>query len=328
MAKRKRPTIHEVSRLSGVSVATVSRVIHGESGRFSAETEARVRLNYEPDILAQGMCRQTLPVVGVIMPDILDDSMALMMRTVQEVLFERNYSTVFFNSDESAAKSQRYFDILHAQHAAGVIYVPDREGVVPETYGIPVLCFDRTSSAPEGDVCIVQNNYECSAEAVGWLARSGCRRVAVLGDRYGISMHTQRMRGATDAIGSLSLEHSGTICVDPQKTTEAFAALRAALDGGMRLDGIFCTSVRLTVGAMSALKDRGKDDVRVAGYGVHRLYRYGLIDYMAIYEPIREMSIAAAERILAMINGEAVPGRQVFESRCLYAERDRRDLLS
>ena len=60
MARQKRPTIQEVSRLSGVSVATVSRVLHGESGRFSSQTEQRVReamaaLNYAPDMLAQGM---------------------------------------------------------------------------------------------------------------------------------------------------------------------------------------------------------------------------------------------------------------------------------
>ena len=336
MAKSKRPTIHEVSRLSGVSVATVSRVIHGETGRFSPQTEARVReamsrLNYEPDLLAQGMRRQTLPIVGVIMPDILDDSMALMMRTVQEVLFERNYSTVFFNSDESGTKSQRYLDILHAQHAAGVIYVPDRDGADLETYGMPVLCFDRTPDFPDERVgtCIVQNNREAAREAVLWMADCGCRRIAVLGDRFHIPMHTQRLRGALEAMEERSLECVATIGVDPQKTSEAVVALTEAIDGGMELDGVFCTSVRLTVGAMSAIKAKDRTaDIRVAGYGVHRLYRYGLINYMAIYEPIREMAIAAANGILALIRGEAVPERQVFPSRCLYTDEDARSLLS
>ena len=43
MARQKQPTIQEVSRRSGVSVATVSRVLHGESGRFSPDTEKKVR---------------------------------------------------------------------------------------------------------------------------------------------------------------------------------------------------------------------------------------------------------------------------------------------
>lgn len=37
----KRATIREVSEYSGVSIATVSRVIH-QNGRFSVETEKRV----------------------------------------------------------------------------------------------------------------------------------------------------------------------------------------------------------------------------------------------------------------------------------------------
>ena len=88
MSTDKRATIREVSEYSGVSIATVSRVIH-QNGRFSAETEKRVRdamaaLHYEPDVIARGMRMQAMPTVGVIVPDILDDGMALMMRTVQQ----------------------------------------------------------------------------------------------------------------------------------------------------------------------------------------------------------------------------------------------------
>ena len=331
-----RPTIREVSRLSGVSVATVSRVLHGQTGRFSAETEERVReamdrLNYEPDLLAQGMRRQALPVVGVIMPDILDDSMALMMRTVQEVLFERNYSTVFFNSDESRDRSQRYLDMLHAQHAAGVIYVPDRDGDDLETHGMPLICFDRmpASALSARSVRIVQSNYESARDAALWMAESGCRRVVVLGDRYHIPMHTLRLQGALDGLRACEAECAGVLGVDPQKTSEAVIEVARAIDGGMSFDGIFCASVRLTVGAMSAIRERNlEDSIRVAGYGVHRLYRYGLIDYMAIYEPIREMAVAAANGMLAMIRGEAIPEEQVFASRRLATREDALSTIS
>ena len=325
MARQKQPTIQEVSRRSGVSVATVSRVLHGESGRFSPDTEKKVReamaeLNYAPDLLAQGMRRRTLPVVGVVMPDILDDNMALMMRTVQQVLFERNYSTVFFNSDESCEKTQRYLDLLHAQHAAGVIYVPDRDYRPMHWHGMPSLCFDRVPPAPDDGraVMIVQNNTETAAQVIRWMAESGCRSVALLGDRYGIPMHDLRMKGAMDEIAARNLTLAGVLRVDPQKTTEAVRAMTEALEEGMRFDGIFCTSVRLTVGAMSALKANDLlERVKVAGYGEHRLHRYGLIDDMAVYEPIREKSLAAAHTMLELISGGEVPCRQVFEARCL-----------
>ena len=48
-----RPTIRDVAKLAGVSTATVSYVIN-EAGRFTAETESKVRyaiqtLNYMPN---------------------------------------------------------------------------------------------------------------------------------------------------------------------------------------------------------------------------------------------------------------------------------------
>ena len=142
-------------------------------------------------------------------------------------------------------------------------------------------------------------------------------------------IHTLRLQGVLDGLRACEAECAGVLGVDPQKTSEAVIEVARAIDGGMSFDGIFCASVRLTVGAMSAIRERKlEDSIRVAGYGVHRLYRYGLIDYMAIYEPIREMAVAAANGMLAMIRGEAIPEEQVFASRRLATREDALSTIS
>ncbi len=74
----KRPTQVDVARLAGVSRATVSYVINGQTnGRvsISPETQQRVldavtELGYEPDVQAQALRSGSTHTIGVIIPDI------------------------------------------------------------------------------------------------------------------------------------------------------------------------------------------------------------------------------------------------------------------
>ena len=327
----KRATIREVSEYSGVSIATVSRVIH-QNGRFSVETEKRVRdamaaLHYEPDVIARGMRMQAMPTVGVIVPDILDDSMALMMRTVQQCLFAYDYSTVFFNSSENGEESQRFIDSMYAQRAAGLIYIPDSQCNHVALHDIPTVFFDRAPACmPDSPACIIQqNNAECAAEVANWLLKLGKRKIAIVGDKHGISAHRDRVNGMTDMLRQNNVTPAAIIQVDSQRTTETVNEFGRLLDSGIALDAVFCTSIRSTVGAMSALKMRDitQDQIRVAGFGVHRLYQYGLIDYLAVYEPILNMAKAASDTLVRLIRGDPnFPKQQVFPAECIYHRED------
>ena len=72
MAK-KHPTIIDVARESGVSIATVSYVINNGPRNVDSETKARVvasmaRLSYFPNTLARAMLKKRLNAVGVVFP--------------------------------------------------------------------------------------------------------------------------------------------------------------------------------------------------------------------------------------------------------------------
>ena len=63
-----RITVKDIAQMAGVSVATVSRVIN-QNGRFSAETERRVRkiieeYDYQPNQLAKGLRQRHNSAVG------------------------------------------------------------------------------------------------------------------------------------------------------------------------------------------------------------------------------------------------------------------------
>jgi len=306
-------SIQEVSRLSGVSMATVSRVIHQKSGHFSEETGNRVRdvmrrLNYTPDAVAQGMRMQSMPIVGIIVPDIMDENYALMVRTIQSELFAKGYTTIIFNSNENSSLSQHCINTLKMQHASGLIYVPDSDGRGVQAEGMPIVYFDRQppNVMPTNSVIVELDNKNGAKNAVTCLIETGCHQIALLSDRFGISSHQARIDGYDAAMEEYGLESGPRLLVDPQRTSEAIAALENVLSHPVHIDGIFCTSVRLTVGALTVLHQHGisQQKVRVLGFGEHRLHRYGLLPYMAVHEPIIEMAVVAVQQLLQLFQGE------------------------
>ena len=320
MSREKKPSIQEVSRLSGVSVATVSRVIH-QNGRFSAETERRVRevmeqLHYRPDSIAQGMRMRTMPIAGIIVPDILDERYGQMVRTAQQTLFTNGYSAVVFNSNESGAQTQRFIDSMESQHAGGLIYVPDSRETQVSLRGIPTVFFEREPDF-EPDAAHIQicmNDFDSARTAMQRLLDDGLKRIVLLGSSMPISTMQHRMEGALEKLKDAGLEPAAILRVDPQRTSEAVTAMEQLMQSGTDFDAVFSISQRLTVGALKVLND-SQSRKPVLGMGQLRLHRYGLLDYLAVREPIDDMACAAAEAVIQLMKGESsLPSRQVYRT--------------
>ena len=326
MGFRKASSIEEVSHLAGVSVATVSRVIH-QNGRFSAATEERVReamrqLDYHPNKLAQGLRTRSMPIIGIIVPDILDDSYALMIQTAQDYLFQNGFTAVVFNSKEDGRLTQGFVETMRAQNVSGFIYVPDSRNVEVDLHGIPTVFFDRMPRFTTHPHCaqIHLDNKSCAMAGIDWLLERNCRRILIMGDRLNISSHQERMQAAQERLRDVSMEEVAILRVDPQRTTEASEVLGHILDEGLVFDAIFSTSIRITIGALHILTKRRipKDQVTVLGIGEHRLHRYGLLDYLAIREPLYDMANAAAQAMVGLIDpNNTLDPEQTFQALCV-----------
>lgn len=304
---KERVSIREVSRRSGVSVSTVSRIIN-QSGRFSPKTAARVyqvmqELDYVPNKLAQSMRTHQNLVIGILIPDILNEIHALMVRTMQTDLIQEGYITTIFNTGDSAEVTSRCVDMMRAQRMMGVVCIPARTMTGVEVGSFPTVYLGRRPEASPGEgTVLVQTDNELAGYLAGReLVEKGCKRPGVLMDTLPLSTHEARLAGFRRALheAGLALEPEVIYRENSEKTTTTIRLMEQQVHRPGFPDGIFAMEARMAVGMLKVIQ-ANQLPTHLVGYGKIRLADYGLLDFDCVHEPVQEMAHAAVRQLLAL----------------------------
>lgn len=108
--------IYDIAALSGVSIATVSRVLNG-SEKVSEKTRAKVmavieREQYTPNLFARGLDQGTIHAVGILVPDISDLFMSDAVSVLEKGLEEKGYSCLLACSGYDRPSKEKYVQML------------------------------------------------------------------------------------------------------------------------------------------------------------------------------------------------------------------------
>ena len=131
LRSQKKVSIKDIARLSGVSVATVSRVIN-RNGRFSEETRKRVEAviqeyHYTTDMTGKSLRENRTHTIGVIVPDITNELFATIVLELEKNFFDQGYSVLICNTNEEDKKEAAYFKILESKSVDGIICISGSE---------------------------------------------------------------------------------------------------------------------------------------------------------------------------------------------------------
>jgi LacI family transcriptional regulator len=264
-------TIYDVARAAGVSPATVSRVFNG--GRVTAGRAAKVRrsaaeLGFAPNRVARSLRMQRAALIGLIIPDIENPFFTALARGVEDAAQETNLSVVLCNTDEEVEKERHYLEVAAAEQMAGVIVAAasrhrtDLSALVDR--GMPVVAVDRRPRGASVDAVMMDNRHG-GEEATEHLLRSGYRRVACIAGPEGASTSDERLAGYLAVMrdhlqeagpGAPLAEYvrHGDFRVESGRT--AMAELLALPEPP---DAVFVANNLMTVGALAALREAGRE---------------------------------------------------------------------
>lgn len=269
-------TLDELARLSGVSRATVSRVING--GPASETTRRRVlevleRTNYRPNLAARSLVTGRSGVVGVVMhidPHLLfrDPYFGQLLQGMTDVLSEQATGMMLWLGNRS--KEETLDRILGMGLLDGVIVTahqvddPLVDGLLASH--LPTVLIghrraDRTASYVDVD------NIAAADTVTTHLIRLGRRRIGHITGLRGTVAAEDRIAGYEQAMARAGLATEGLLVEGDFNRESAGPAAAALLDHGA--DAIFCANDATAAGALDVVRSRGlrvPDDVALAGF--------------------------------------------------------------
>ncbi|MGX5682903.1 LacI family DNA-binding transcriptional regulator [Schumannella luteola] len=317
----RRPTLHDVAALAGVSIKTVSRVVNEVStvdeGIASRVREAVAQLGYRPNQLASRL-RSGAPTatIGLVLKDISNEFYSSITLGVASAARARSTQLITAASDEdidSAEELDLIFDLCR-RRVDGMIVIPrggDYSALRPEIeMGTPMVFLDRHPEELAVD-SVLLDNAGGSRAAIDRLIEQGHRRIGLIFHELELEPIGERLRGVRDALDDAGVADDPELLVtglrDPQSAREAAARM---LDLDDPPTAIFCAYNRLTEGVVTAVWERGAPTV-VAGFDDFRFSALVPVPLVLVAYDAQRYGRTAADVLFDRIGGDRSPARRI-----------------
>lgn len=255
-------TIYDVAREAKVSMATVSRVVNGNTN-VRPETRDRVleviaRLNYQPNAVAQGLASKRSTTIGLIVPDLTNLYFAELSKGIADIAQMYKYNIILSSLENRVTKESDVIQGLLNKQIDGVVYMSNR------LTSQAVEAFSRTNTpvvlagtVDDGydELSSVNIDYEqADTEAFELMYQDGCRNIAlVFGDPESAVNKRHRLLAYRKFIKAHNLtEHLYAQVTDYETGYQLLDRLKKD-----QVDGVFVTRADAVAGIVNHATDQG-----------------------------------------------------------------------
>ncbi|WP_411699774.1 LacI family DNA-binding transcriptional regulator [Conyzicola sp.] len=325
-------TMHDVARLAGVSIKTVSNVVN-DYPHIRPETRDRVNsaideLGYRPNLIARGLRSGRTGVISLIIPDLRNAYFAELADVVMRAADAQGLSVII---EQSGADRDREIGLLggeRKQKVDGILYSAlalgeDDAHILNDVTTPLVLLGERIFHGPTDHVTM--QNTEGARAATAHLIGLGRTRIAVVGAHRGevIGSAGLRLAGYREALADAGIAYDDELVgeVGGWYRSGGAQAMRLLLDSGARFDGLVAFNDSMALGAMRVMQEAGlriPDDVAVIGYDDIDETRYTLPTLSTIDPGKEEIAEVAVRYLLERIGN---PGAVIEPREHLAAYR-------
>lgn len=183
----RRITIKDIASKAGVSAATVSMVMNGNT-KISQPTRDKIlniaeELNYVPNVAARGLVGSKTHNVGIIISDMGEPINATTVREFSRVISASEYELVLYETFEETDWRQRLYNQISSEgRVDGIIHkafdMVDSDRDLVERFRLPLVVFEN--ELPWID-CVAIDNVKGIVSAVKYLLQKGYKSFGVIG---------------------------------------------------------------------------------------------------------------------------------------------------
>lgn len=307
-------SLHDVAKVAGVSKSTVSRVVNNECGVKPA-TRAKVmqaveQVGYVVNQVAKDLQSQTTNLVGVIVPRVSSNAIAQGVDGLSRQLEAAGKQVLLANCQQDKGKEIDYIHLFNQKRVAGILlYASELSALLIEAVHrsrVPVVVIGQDGSLHDIP-SIVHDDLKVGFEAGRRLLAAGCERVGFIGvTPPDPAVDTLRCNGLKQA---LSFHQANDLLFHSQgefSIESGYQQMQQILTSYPEVDGVFCATDRIAVGAIKALGHAGNNQVKVLGVGNEDIGAISTPSLSTFDYRFEQAGESAGQVLLDMIAGKQV----------------------
>jgi LacI family transcriptional regulator len=308
-------TIYEVSKLAGVSLATVSRVLN-DSGKVTPKTREKVQaaiaeLGYRPNSMAQSLASRRSNSVGILIPELHGPFFGVMLSSLEKELRDAGKRVIITAGHSDENKERDCIEFLLGSSCDALIlfvYSFPHDYLVELNKG-PVPIVILNNYVPElADNCIFLDNEHGGYVATKALLERGHTDLAYISGPRWKSDSFKRLAGHKRAMQEFGLEVNEKLIIEGDfEEASGRAAMQQLLSLGIPFTGVVCANDEMAAGAIDIARQQGisvPDDISVIGYDNVYFTNYLNPKLSSIGCRISEMGQMAARCVLKNAYGQ------------------------
>ena len=305
-----RPTINDVAKKAGVSTATVSRIINGQSG-YTEKTREKVleiiqEMGYKPNAIARGLVNKRTNTIGVLLPSLSSRLSSALLKGIENSAHQLDYSVIICDTESDGKRTIEYLDVLSEKQIDGIIITSEwlkdlyEEAIVKMK--IPVVLV-LTASSHLQIPYIKVDDYQASYQATEYLVGKGHKEIGMIsGSKTDKLAGLPRIEGYKQALTDNSLTISeNRIAYGDFAYRSGMRCMEELMKKAPEITAVFAASDEMAVGALSCAYKKGvkvPDDLSIIGYDDTQDAEMAIPPLTTIHQPIYEMGEKAVEMLL------------------------------
>ncbi len=325
-------TIHDVARVAGVGIGTVSRVINNSTNVKPMTREkvlnAIAQLDYRPNPIARSMISKRTGSIGVVVPFFTRFFFIEILRGTEAALAQLGRDLVLYNV-ETNAQRDRYFTELPMHHKVDGLLILSLtpEDATASTFaekGMPVVLVDAYSPYLHS---LVIDNVMGAYQAVKCLIEKGHRRIGfingIVEGNFKFNQANDRLIGLHRAFGEAGLLFEPELVLATEWNRQGGKeAATQLLSQKNRPTAIFAASDVQAVGVLDAAracKLQVPADLSIIGFDGIEVSE--LLEISTIQQPMQQMGLLGAYKLMELIENPQQPPELIRLSTTLIERR-------
>jgi len=334
-------TLKDIAAEAGVSITTVSNVVHNRTSRVSPERVAKIweiieREQYVPSMTARTLANAESSIIGVIThmtPQNMGSTMGdPFLSSFVEGIESRTRAEGYYLMIRSVEDARALDFLSRSWRLSGLILTgmfKDDFFTCTQKLGIPYVLIDSYIDQPD------VYNIGLEDEKGGYIAtkhllENGHRTIAFASPsiRPG-GVVEKRLDGYCRALAEYDVDFDPRLVFTQEITVEEGRRLGVLLSEKKEITGIFASADILAAGIMAGLRERGVSvprDKSIVGFDDNYLCQLTNPTLTTIHQDAEQKGILATDMILSQLRGEPVEQRSVILPVSLVERESVRDI--